>query len=1089
MQAFIGNDQLSPQNYTLGLDIGVASVGWCLVEPETGIIGIGVRMFSPPETGEKKNPVGKEWRSQRLARRTIRRRRLRMSEFRKLFNIQLGDKGAINEFKDLPSPWDLRADGLKRPLSRNEWLYALYHILRHRGPNLSNTRIEGERDLGVKGSSKKNSNKDENGADEDRRVIANALNNLKTYKECYRTPGEYIARDKNFHDQKRNRQKEFISLFPRSEIRKEIEVLFEIQRDLHTKTSLTVPDEFSDATKDRVLALFDRQRPPLDGNDLERMVGLCTFEWKSGEKRAPKNSPTSERFILLSKINALRIVGPEGERSLSPNERNSVVEALMKSKMLSITYGRVRKIIEESSKETISFPQEFRAVMKNSKGKLEEVRKDLDKKTFVSLPGRKKLSDAIGEEKEILENETIMNEIVQMISLTKDEDELRNKLADFLREKEFGDKTLTLAGKLSLVSMSGFVNLSLVAMQRMLGFMEKGLRYDEAAKMAGYSHYQPKMPEKKTRFLPPIPKPIYGEPVTPETVNNPVVYRALNQARKVVNAIIKEFGPLSAIRVETASDISKSGEERLRIEKEQNENRRKNEQAIGTLKNVTGKERMKRRLYEEQGGKCIYTGEPLDINASEIDHIYPRSRSMDDSYMNKVLVTTQANREKGDTPLWTYLSEKGLEKPFLDRVTALKSIPFPKKKRLLDREPKFEGMTNADLANTRYATRFFLNYINACLLFKNGGKATATNGRITSILRRSWGLSKNREVDDTHHALDAAVIAFCDQGMVQRVSEWFKWRETWGKGQNPQERPPFPDPHPYKDRNSLYSDLMERINKITISRSVRVLGTGAANKDTILSVRDKEGRRVSDSKQGEFLVKRIPLGRLSKSNIENLFMKDDPRNKILYDEIRRRFAESPKSLEKQLFRNVDSGPLVKSVKIVETKGSGLPLRGGWTVDGGKTIRTDVFRKDGKFFLVPVYVSDATVWRRTKKLPDRYVPFKAGNTIDGSFEFLFSLYPNSLVEVRTKKKDKEVSIFGYFSGIDISTGTLSIRHPNTNQQFSDRPGGRNALFIKKFSIDILGHHISEVTGEKRHGLEIYSGNMFGKNPHQESSNQG
>ena len=1077
----------------LGLDIGVASIGWCL-KNEGGLVAMGVRMFSPPETGNDRRPTGREWRTNRLNRRSIRRRRQRLADFRTLFNLHVGQNGNISEFEGLPSPWDLRARGLDEALSREQWLSVLYHILRHRGPKFSKYRIANE-------TPDSDANREEE--EERRKSFANALINLNDYqKNGYRTPGEYIARGEKFKQQKRNRQGEFISLFPRSAIREEIVTLFQNQRNLLDR-NIPVPEEFSIETENRILALFDRQRPALSGEDLESRVGTCTFE--RGEKRAPKHTPTFERFMLLSKINTLRIDDGNGERFLRPEERKAVIEAVMASKSFSVTYGKVRRIIAETGfrdghdekaikagAEKISFVQESRTIRKHGKKGTEspeEIRKEFDKKDFVSLPGRAKLAKALGDRQDLLEESDIMDEAVRLITLTKDEDLLRKKLEEHFRKAGIQEAE-DLAGRLSLVSMSAFCDLSLVAIRKILPLMEEGLRYDEAAKEAGYCHYRPRVGHA-TQFLPPIPKPEEGKPIDSEMVNNPVVYRALNQARKVVNAIIKEFGPLSGIRIETARDIVKSGQERLRIEKEQADNRQKNEEARQENGSMTKAEQMKRRLYNEQGGKCLYTGAVIDIedlSTAEIDHIYPRSKSMDDSYMNKVLVTAKANRDKGNTPLWEYLKREGMEKEFRTRVNALRSIPSQKRRRLLDENPDFERMTNADLSNTRYATRYFMNFINAHLLFANNGEATATNGRITSLLRRSWGLSKNRDEDDRHHALDAAVIAFSDKRMVQRMSKWFQGRETYGKGSvGPQDRPPFPAPEPYENKDAFRADLLKHRDAIVVSRAVRRLGTGAANKDTILSVRDKRGQRT-DPASGTHLVKRVPLIDLQEKDLENLVGKDDPRNVKLYEEIRR-YVGIPNKKERnvalsKIRRNVTSGPPVTSVKILERKGSGFPLRGGWTIDRGRTLRTDVFRKDGKFYLVPVYVSDIPTWEKTGLLPMGYVPFDEKSTVDESFEFVCSLYPKDLVKVKTKGEKGE--IFGYFEGIDVSNATVKLSHPNGGAQLL-RSGVKTALSIEKFSIDILGRNITLITGEKRRGLEIHSHRLSGKNSGKESPN--
>jgi len=89
------------------------------------------------------------------------------------------------------------------------------------------------------------------------------------------------------------------------------------------------------------------------------------------------------------------------------------------------------------------------------------------------------------------------------------------------------------------------------------------------------------------------------------------------------------------------------------------------------------------------------------------------------------------------------------------------------------------------------------------------------------------------------------------------------------------------------------------------------------------------------------------------------------------------------------------------VTLVIDKLSGIPVRQG-VAKNDTMLRVDVFSKQGRFHLVPVYVH-----HRVKGLPDRaIVAFKDEDEwtqIDDSFEFLFSLYPNDLVRVTQKSK--------------------------------------------------------------------------------------
>lgn len=82
-------------------------------------------------------------------------------------------------------------------------------------------------------------------------------------------------------------------------------------------------------------------------------------------------------------------------------------------------------------------------------------------------------------------------------------------------------------------------------------------------------------------------------------------------------------------------------------------------------------------LYYTQMGRCAYTGNIIDLNLLntdnyDIDHIYPRSLTKDDSFDNLVLCERTANAKKSDTypidntiqtnqkAFWSFLKHQGL---------------------------------------------------------------------------------------------------------------------------------------------------------------------------------------------------------------------------------------------------------------------------------------------------------------------------------------------------------------------------------------------------------------------------------------------
>lgn len=87
-------------------------------------------------------------------------------------------------------------------------------------------------------------------------------------------------------------------------------------------------------------------------------------------------------------------------------------------------------------------------------------------------------------------------------------------------------------------------------------------------------------------------------------------------------------------------------------------------------------------------------------------------------------------------------------------------------------------------------------------------------------------------------------------------------------------------------------------------------------------------------------------------------------------------------------------------------------------------------------------------------------------MDDSFEFKFVLYANDLIKVELKKEN----FFGYFSGLDRSTGNISLRsHDLDKTKGKDgiyRIGVKTALSFQKYQIDELGKEIRPCRLKKR-----------------------
>lgn len=170
-------------------------------------------------------------------------------------------------------------------------------------------------------------------------------------------------------------------------------------------------------------------------------------------------------------------------------------------------------------------------------------------------------------------------------------------------------------------------------------------------------------------------------------------------------------------------------------------------------------------LYFLQLGKCMYTGEKIELedifadkNGSfryDIDHIYPRSKTKDDSLDNRVLVYYKENREKTDEyPLKDSVQAK--MKPFWKLLKDKDLISSVKYERLIRKTPLTEdelaGFINRQLVETRQSTKaaadiFKLYYPESEVVYSKAGNV--------SDFRQEFNLVKCRDINDFHHAKDA----------------------------------------------------------------------------------------------------------------------------------------------------------------------------------------------------------------------------------------------------------------------------------------------------------------------------------------------
>lgn len=166
-------------------------------------------------------------------------------------------------------------------------------------------------------------------------------------------------------------------------------------------------------------------------------------------------------------------------------------------------------------------------------------------------------------------------------------------------------------------------------------------------------------------------------------------------------------------------------------------------------------------LYYTQMGRCMYTGEKIELaslydnNLYDIDHIYPRSKTKDDSLSNRVLVKKQVNAAKTDTyPLdaairtkmhsfWKLLYDKGfIDERKYQRLTRSTQL----------RDEELAGFISRQLVETRQSTKAVAAILKTA--YQNSEFVYVKAGNVSDF-RQQFKFVKCREVNDLHHAKDA----------------------------------------------------------------------------------------------------------------------------------------------------------------------------------------------------------------------------------------------------------------------------------------------------------------------------------------------
>ncbi len=265
---------------------------------------------------------------------------------------------------------------------------------------------------------------------------------------------------------------------------------------------------------------------------------------------------------------------------------------------------------------------------------------------------------------------------------------------------------------------------------------------------------------------------------------SPAIRRGVKQALDIVREIIGIAGhPPTRIFIEVTrdEDTRRKGRTKRRYEALQDAMRALKEQSPELWDKAVAEELSDRAkaaadldekltLYFMQGGRSLYSGQPLEIgrlSEYQVDHIIPQAYVKDDSFENKALVLASENQGKSDQMLIS-ADVRHKMKPYWDALHEAGLIGDKKHRNLL-RDHIGDQQMKGFIARQLVETSQILKVVQAFLQEEYAEtQVVPVKAALSSELRRQLGLVKCREANDFHHAQDALLAAEIGRFVLKR---------------------------------------------------------------------------------------------------------------------------------------------------------------------------------------------------------------------------------------------------------------------------------------------------------------------------------
>lgn len=693
--------------YKLGLNIGITTVGWGIVDSENNkIINSGVRLF--PEADPENN---QNRRAARSKRRITRRRKHRLDRVKYLLFqsnfIESEDYNFASEDLDV---YKFREKGLTELLSDRELSLALYQLVKRRGANDYDLLDVSDDDDGTKAILLKNEEK----------------LNEKNY--VCKVQLDYLEKEGKI------RGKE--NVFKTKDLKNEALKIFKTQKELGNEK---ITDEFVN----KYINILEGKRfyyeGPGEGSPygwanekewLQSLMGRCTYFPE--EIRMIKNSYSAELFNLLNDLNNLKI----NNNKLTYEEKKGIIELFKKQK--NITLKKIAKYLGVDEDVITGY-----RIDKSEKAIFTPL------ETYITINKVFKT-----------DNRDLIDSIAEICTYYQEDSDRKKYLVELLEKYNLPNEVLNELAKNKFTGTHSFSKKLLdILIPEMLKTTKNSMQIITELGLVPYKmdfSGQSKIDKKYIDewLVNPVVKKSVGQCIN--VVN--AIIKKYGTPKEIVVEMCKEF---------SLKEERQSLKKRQAAQEKENKEIKK---ILGNL-NLEKRYFPFIKFWKEQNERCMLSGDIIPLNdlvnnisKYEIAHIIPISISFDNSNNNKMLVKRSENIKRGIKTPFAYLENLNSNRTFEDFENQVKEMKISKNKKdlLLYRESlnkNYDDFISRNLNDTRYAIKEIKTLLSRFFIDNNKKvNVVGINNSFINYVRNIWNMPRLKATSYAHYAEDSLIL-------------------------------------------------------------------------------------------------------------------------------------------------------------------------------------------------------------------------------------------------------------------------------------------------------------------------------------------